>query len=710
MIKNSVEYIEKTYSGWLGKIIGIRLGSPIEGWTYETIKRVHGEICDYLVDYKDYAADDDSNGPLFFVRALIDYSHKIDEISEKDFGYTLLNYAPENHGFFWWGGYGVSTEHTAYYNIKNGIDAPRSGSIEQNGLACAEQIGGQIFSDCWGFIAPYNPKLAAQYAKKMSSVTHDGEGIYGGMFVAACISCAYEKNNVMDIIKSGLDVIPEDSEYALVVNKVIDFYNNDDTNDWHNCFDYIYKNFGYDKYSGNCHIIPNTAVMIMSMLYGDGDFSKSQCICNMAGWDTDCNAGNVGAILGVMVGIEGIEHKWIKPINDLLISSSVLGSLNISTVSQSTEVFTELGFKVMNMEPPELWKKRFDDKDYNLHFDFPMGTQAMRVESKYKKTEVNIKNSPSKNKEGRRALQIYGKLSQDEIVTLFHKTYYNQEDLHDSRYDPSFSPVIYPGQIIETELYNDCEENISCKIFAYDINNEKTYTSEVFVIKSDWQIITYEIPIGDGILIKEVGVEFFRGNNSKNTYSSDLNVYMDYIKFTGKVDYNINCKKEVLEVYEGHHRERSQFSYLNGLWEYDGEWLSGSCYDSGESYTGYYYLKDYIYESTIKPIIGHHHFINFRVQGGAYSYAFGFFGEGKLSLLKKFKDYTVLEEVEYNYELHQEYTLMAKVINNKIQLSINGQKVIDYVDNNNSYDYGQVGVGVHKSSHCHFKDFKIKSI
>ena len=32
-----VEYIEQIYAGWLGKIIGIRLGASIEGWTYEKI-------------------------------------------------------------------------------------------------------------------------------------------------------------------------------------------------------------------------------------------------------------------------------------------------------------------------------------------------------------------------------------------------------------------------------------------------------------------------------------------------------------------------------------------------------------------------------------------------------------------------------------------------------------------------------------------------
>ena len=55
----------KVYAGWLGKIIGVRHGASIEGWEYDRIKRVYGEIDSYLVDYKDFAADDDSNGPMF---------------------------------------------------------------------------------------------------------------------------------------------------------------------------------------------------------------------------------------------------------------------------------------------------------------------------------------------------------------------------------------------------------------------------------------------------------------------------------------------------------------------------------------------------------------------------------------------------------------------------------------------------------------------
>lgn len=120
-------YMEKLYAGWLGKLIGVRFGAPIEGWSYEQIEKTYGEVEDYLVDYREFAADDDSNGPMFFLRALEDYGLNA---TAEEMGLTWLNYAPYEHGFYWWGGYGNSTEHTAYLNLRSGIPAPRSGSVE----------------------------------------------------------------------------------------------------------------------------------------------------------------------------------------------------------------------------------------------------------------------------------------------------------------------------------------------------------------------------------------------------------------------------------------------------------------------------------------------------------------------------------------------------------------------------------------------------
>lgn len=58
-------YKEKIYAGVLGKIIGVYLGIPVEGWTYERIRDVYGEIDRYVQKKTGdtlIVADDDISG------------------------------------------------------------------------------------------------------------------------------------------------------------------------------------------------------------------------------------------------------------------------------------------------------------------------------------------------------------------------------------------------------------------------------------------------------------------------------------------------------------------------------------------------------------------------------------------------------------------------------------------------------------------------
>ncbi|MBR0385965.1 MAG: ADP-ribosylglycohydrolase family protein, partial [Erysipelotrichaceae bacterium] len=202
-------YLETTYASWLGKNIGVRLGAPVEGWTHRQITEKYGHINGYVTDYDVFAADDDTNGPLFFVRCLLDKNN----VTPEDVGDTFLNYIQEYSGFFWWGGPGVSSEHTAYENLRRGIKAPLSGSKRTNGTVSAEQIGGQIFSDCWGYVSGYDPVLAAGLAAKASSVTHDGNGIQGGIFVAVAICLAYQYEDIRQVIDEALEFLDHRMKY-----------------------------------------------------------------------------------------------------------------------------------------------------------------------------------------------------------------------------------------------------------------------------------------------------------------------------------------------------------------------------------------------------------------------------------------------------------------------------------------------------------------
>ena len=44
------DYLERVYAGVLGKLIGVYLGRPFEGWTYQRIMNELGPIEDYVHD------------------------------------------------------------------------------------------------------------------------------------------------------------------------------------------------------------------------------------------------------------------------------------------------------------------------------------------------------------------------------------------------------------------------------------------------------------------------------------------------------------------------------------------------------------------------------------------------------------------------------------------------------------------------------------
>lgn len=484
------QYLERTYAAWLGKIIGIRLGAPVEGWTAEEIKRTYGKINGYIVDYDIFASDDDSNGPLFFVRALEKCCSKY--ITAEEMGNNVLNWLCDGHGFFWWGGEGIATEHTAYSNLKNSISAPRSGSIEVNGKDLAEQIGGQIFSDCWGYVAPNDPELASNLASKMSSVTHDGDGIEGGKFVAVAIALAYELRDIKEIIDTTLTYLDPNSTYVKLCKDVIDQVDQH-PNDSNYVLQWIQENHGYDKYPGVCHILPNTAIMIWAMLYGKNDFDTTMNMLCEAGWDTDCTLGNVGSIMGAMVGLEGIDEKWTRPINDVLLSSSCMGSENIDTVSSSVRIFTELGWRLHGKEVPTEYLRDRSKVDFLL----PRSTGGMRI-NKHRYFEANAVNCDETLK------IVVNNAYPDTVGRVYLTTYYTPDDVYDARYEPSFSPIVYPGEKIYYTMSNPDRLAASFCIYMKD-DRGNIYRGELQDI-TEKTTLSLDLPVGDYVVC-ECGIE-----------------------------------------------------------------------------------------------------------------------------------------------------------------------------------------------------------
>ena len=709
------EYIEKIYAGWLAKIIGIRFGAPVEGWTYDKIKNIFGEKLEhYPADYINFAADDDSNGPLFFLRSVED-SKKGYHVKSQDVAEALLNYAPFEHGFFWWGGFGISTEHTAYLNLRNGISAPRSGSIEQNGSTMAEQIGGQIFIDTWGLVNPGNPDKAAAMAREAASVTHGGNGVYGGIFVAACISCAFDEKDIVKIIEKGLSYIPENCEYANVVRIVME-YHAGHPDDWRACYHFIHDNYGYDKYPGNCHIIPNVAVMILALLYGNGEFDRTLEICNLCGWDTDCNVGNVATIMGVICGLEGISYdKWRKPINDLLICSSVVGSLNIMDIPYGASYIVKLASELEGTELPELWKTITKSRIDSCHFEYPGSTHAMRlrIETNDRKAsgnrELSIMNTNETSYTGERSLKFLARtMEPGENVYVYKQTYYRPEDFSDSRYDPCFSPLVYPGQTLHGSVcIPEYGPKARAGLYVRDIHTGKVYEGEIKeLVKGQWEELIFEIPGNMDALIGERGMCFHI--EGKHMEHFDFVGFVDDLYADGAADYRVDFTKEEEEYWPGTvHREISQFTKLKGNTYLANGQVHIACGDFGEISTGRYDWTDYTAEFTITPMTGTHHMVIVRSQGAMRSYGVGFDVAGRLTVFKNLNGYKAMASKLFDWEYGKEYKITVNVAGNVITAGIDGE-TITWADDGEAYLHGGIGLAVLEGSHMSCSGIRVK--
>ena len=575
------DYLERVYAGFLGMNVGIRLGAPVEPniWSYERIKETYGDIRGYVKDYINFAADDDANGPVYFFRALRD-SSKNGELTPEYVAKAWLNYAREGIGMFWWGGYGVSTEHTADLNLLHGIPAPLSGSAKTNGKLLADQIGGQIFIDTWGLIFPGEPGKAADYAEAAASVSHDGEGLAGARFMAAAIAEGFVESDIRKVVERALEEVDPESLYVAVSKAVMAHYDAN-PNDWESCLKMLHRDWGYDKYGGVCHMIPNAGVCVLSMLYGKGDFNRTVEIATMCSWDTDCNAGNVGTILGVMRGLEGIGEHYRKPINDGIVLSGITGYLNILDFPTYAKELARTGYALAGEEiPAEL---ETVDGELNFDFELPGSTHNFRTSDPFL---VTVHHSDTMAYSGKGSLRMQvDRMVRGQRARVFYKPFYTRADFSDERYKPAFSPQVYSGQTMEMQVYFDKWfgwDSVFVSPYFRTMSDKKIHTHGFIKVTPDtWHKISCEIEDTHGDLIDEVGLVI--EGDTPTTVKTLGQMYMDDFRVYGKASYSVDMTKQRKEL-----ATVTPFIVNHGAWEIEEGRLNLMCYQESLAYTGNY--------------------------------------------------------------------------------------------------------------------------
>lgn len=695
--------LEKIYAGFLGMNVGIRLGAPVEPtiWTYERIRDTYGDITGYVKEYKNFAADDDANGPVFFIRALYDACKNAPDtpLEPWQVGEAWLNYSREGKGMFWWGGYGVSTEHTAYLNLINGIPAPDSGSMAVNGRTEAEQIGGQIFIDTFGLVWPGNPDMAVRYGEAAARVSHDGAGVHGARFFTAAIAKAFVCDDIKEITAAALEYLPEDCQYRQVAEAVWACYRSNPS-DFRVCRQMLEERFGYDKYPGVCHMIPNAGVCILSMLYGEGDFARTVEIATMCGWDTDCNAGNVGTVLGVLCGLSGIPAHYREPINDGIVLSSISGYLNnLDIPTFSKELYT-LACRLAK-ETPDPAVRLPVPGEVHLDFELPGSTHNIRVSDPFL---CGIENCEGEHFTGGRSLKILmDRLVRGDTCKIFYKPYYNRADFSDERYSPVFSPTVYSGQQVsirlKLELLNGNEAPFVAPYVRLANSGKELIQGLTRLVEGEWAMLSFIVPDSEGDLIDQVGFVLEGASPGKAKTLGFL--YMDDFSITGDYRQNITLAKQ-----KKNFGELSPFSTNHGATNLEDGLLVRQSVGFCEAYTGNYYAKDSSIECDVTPLYGNSHLLAVRTKGAREGYFGGLSEPGKVALYRqRVGEIQKLAETDYQWETGQRCHLKLSAAGETLTLTVDGVDCLSATDD--SCGYGMVGLARLETGRTGYGDFTI---
>jgi ADP-ribosylglycohydrolase len=673
------DYAERVYAGVLGKIIGVYLGRPFEGWSYERIISELHEIYYYVNDRRDLplknntlvVTDDDISGTFTFLRALPDYGNSLD-LTAAQIGQTWLNYIIERRTILWWGGLGNSTEHTAYLRLKSGISAPQSGSIALNSRVVAEQIGAQIFIDGWAMVAPGDPELAADFALRAGSVSHDGEAIYGAQIVAAMEAQAVVEPDIDKLIDTAVSLVPKDCVIYGMIDDIRTWHAEE--KDWRKTRERIAKDYGYHKYGGNCHMVPNHALIIHSLLHGGDDFQRSLMIVNTCGWDTDCNSGNVGCLLGIKNGLSGIDAgpDWRGPVADRMYLPTADGGRAV------TDAVTET-YNIVNIGRALAGEVSVAPKDgARFHFELPGSVQGFQPDEDIDaRGTATLENVEGHSDRGRRSLAIrYGHIAPGRVARITTPTFIPPEAIDMTDYALLASPTLYPGQKVQARVVADGNNSgaVACRLFVrtYNANDELAINRGPETVLRPGSDHEFEWRLGDtgGQPIAQIGLEIDSDNPTWGT------VYLDYLRWDGGPEVTLTRPVEGGTMWRR--------AWVSGVDRYDPRWPEPyrliQNHGTGLLIQGTRDWRNYRVSARITPHMVISAGIGVRVQGMRRYYALLLSDGGKVRLMKALDGEAVLAEADFPWQFDVTYDLGLEVRDNHLLASIDGEEIFEVED------------------------------
>lgn len=305
--------LDKIKGGWAGQTIGCTYGGPTEFKFNGTMIQEYTPI-PWPEHYIKWWYE---NTPGLYDDVYMDLTFV--EVFDRlgiDAPVDSLAAAFANAGYVLW-----HANQAARYNILNGIRPPESGHWLNN--PHADDLDFQIEADFAGLMSPGMPNAASEFCDRVGHIMNYGDGWYGGVYVAAMYSLSFVSDDIGFIVEEALKTIPEQSRYYRCMKDVIAWhkqYPGDWKRTWFECEKKWSSDIGCPDgvfVPFNIDAVINSAYILIGLLYGEGDFSKTLDIATRCGQDSDCNPASAGGILGAMLGYDNIPEKWMRNLREV---------------------------------------------------------------------------------------------------------------------------------------------------------------------------------------------------------------------------------------------------------------------------------------------------------------------------------------------------------------------------------------------------------
>ena len=657
------DYESRVYAGMLGKLVGVYLGRPFENWTHARIAAELGTVTGYVHDRLGVplvVPDDDITGTFTFVRALADHGYRRD-LTSREVGETWLDYLIEDRTILWWGGVGNSTEHTAFMRLKAGVPAPQSGSATLNGRIVAEQIGAQIFIDGWGMVAPSDPQFAADLAGRAARVSHDGEAVYAAQALAAMEALAFIETDLNKLLDAAQTVLPPDSVIARLHLELREQCEAEP--DWRQTLAWAEARYGDETYGGLVHVVPNHALVLLGLLHSGDDFGAALSVTASAGRDTDCNAGNVGCLMGIKNGLAGLEsgYDWRGPVADRLYLPTADGGRAITDALTESFRIVDTGRRLAGLEP------RSPKAGARFHFSLPGSVQGFRTAS----DSLTLANSGGP--EGGLTLR-FGK-STEPTLWATTPTFIPPNMLGHSDYGLLASPTLHPGQRVRARLDADASNSgpvgVGLTLRAYGSGDvlELVQGPGVALEPGTWAELAWTVPDVGGGPIAEIAVTVA----PEGTAGA---VLLDFLTWEGAPKVRLTRPEgggdawrrawvDAMDHFEGRFPEPFRLSQDRGL---------GLIMQGGPAWA------DYRAATTLTPQLAASFGVAVRVQNLEHYYALKLIqGEG-VRLIKRCRKDLVLATRALPWRVGQAYRLELEAYGARLRAWVDGELLFELND------------------------------